>query len=1022
MRKHTYPKSRLMALMLLLAFSVLPVRPQSADETVRPSANAMQSFSGASTEVGLHTGQLSVRIPLFTLPGIGIDIPVTLSFSNAGITHQSESSPFGLGWSVLAGGVITATVNGNDDWKTESKSDIPWQYNRDYLQDKWQEQENSPYQSSNLVVTALDVTHVDPMPDDYKYSFCGHSGSISLTFDNNDKLQGKLYPDEDYQMTRTDEGYLVTGDDGIEYYFECKEYNYLKSDGSVSAWHLSKIKTPEGGTVTFTYDEKSKPDYRIERFYTSPRYPTQTLKVLTRIDSELGSVQFYAPRRKPYLEPSDPRIMGIELLAPDGSLVKGYELNAGSSFTNDDSNAAYNQNSNYRISLSSVLEYDSVGNYLPGYHFEYDYYFARSLASDKIYCGEGANNMRGSWTQNNGLIAVVDRKLDGSPACWVEAYGTPFEQEYGFNILNDYYDNSVNDYFCLTRISLPTGGSEEYEYEPHTYRYIGDTPEVLKTLEVAGKRIAKKIIQHPAGGGQCIEYRYVLHNADYTPVSSEASSGVLVTPSIHTTVAYQPTNQNGDWRFLAIPVTTAKPQNCLEGPIVCYTEVEEIFTSLEGTPHGRIISHFDKLVAQPSMNYIYMNYALNSTTTRDNVLVPIPNRIYGSISGYPTYLSPYNNVNYTYMAYPMGRFSYPSHNAGKPKRKVVLDALGRVVKKTVYEYTPEESQRLYGYLIQSYDDSQGEYPNFRAYRYLISQTTHSATYSRLNKQTVTEYKWDNGNTPTDSLVEVQTWSYTGNRLLTETHRIGTGKTMKTEYVYPDRISLEYMTMSSPEAECVKKMINTNYINRPIQIAQYQDEKCIGGTYYKYRNLGRVSNQIVLDSVFQLQLKNEITALPVPFVDRQGKLVRHANFEWERCYPSYGTGLKPQGIRYRNKPSVAFYWKGGHYLMLKAEGCDYQDLYRPDNTELQTQLSTFLSCKGASNELYDFNQYIRSALPAGTQVTTYTYRPLVGLTSETDPSGKSLYYDYDRYNRLSVTRDSGNLILEEKTYHYPGQRD
>lgn len=109
-------------------------------------------------------------------------------------------------------------------------------------------------------------------------------------------------------------------------------------------------------------------------------------------------------------------------------------------------------------------------------------------------------------------------------------------------------------------------------------------------------------------------------------------------------------------------------------------------------------------------------------------------------------------------------------------------------------------------------------------------------------------------------------------------------------------------------------------------------------------------------------------------------------------------------------------------MLEAQGCDYQDFYNTDNTELQTQLSIFLSCKGASNELYNFNQYIRSALPDGSQVTTYTYRPLVGLTSETDPSGKSLYYDYDRYNRLSATRDSGNLILEEKTYHYPGQRD
>lgn len=1019
MKKNTYPKSRLLALMLLLAFSVLPVRPQSADETVRPSANAQQSYSGASTEVGLHTGQLSVRIPLFTLPGIGIDIPVTLSFSNAGITHQSASSPFGLGWSVLAGGVITATVNGNDDWETESKSDIPWQYNRDYLQDKWQEQENSPYQSSNLVVTALDITHVDPMPDDYKYSFCGHSGSISLTFDDNDELQGKLYPDEDYRMTRTDEGYLVTGDDGIEYYFECKEYNYLKSDGSVSAWHLSRIETPEGGTVTFTYDEESGPDFRIEYLDTSSRYPTQTLKVLTRIDSELGSVQFYAPRRKPYLEPSDPRIMGIELLAPDGSLVKGYELNAGSSFTNDDSNAAYNQNSNYRISLSSVLEYDSVGNYLPGYHFEYDYYFAHSLASDKPYYGEGLNNMRGSWTQNNGLIAVVDRKLDGSPACWAESYGTPYQRLYGFNTLSDYCDYSVEDYFCLTRISFPTGGAEEYEYEPHTYRYIGGTQEALTTLDVAGKRLLSKTITYPSGGGQRVEYRYVLHNADYTPASSSPSSGVLVTPSIHTTVAYQPTNQDGDWRFQAVPVTTAKPQNCLEGPIVCYTEVEEIFTSLDGTPLGRIISYFDKLVADPPMNYIYMNYSLGSTITRDNVLVPIANRIYGSIGGYPTYLSPYNNANYTYLAYPMGRFSYSFHTAGKPKRKIVLDTLGRVVKKSVYEYTPRTSPYLYGYLIQSYDDSQGYNPSFRAYRYLISQTKHYVSYSHLTRQTVTEYTWGNTYTPTDSLVEVQTWSYTGNRLLSETHRIGTGKTMKTEYVYPDQVDNHAVRTLTLQSLALLKMRELNLISRPVQVARYANNQCVEAQLYTYRQLPY--NQIAVDSVFSLKTVSA-GQLTTPSINTYGQFVRHANFEWERCYPSYGTGLKPQGVLYRNKPSVAFYWKDGHYLMLEAQGCDYQDFYNTGNTELQTQLSAFLSCEGASNELYNFNQYIRSALPDGSQVTTYTYRPLVGLTSETDPSGKSLYYDYDRYNRLSATRDSGNLILEEKTYHYPGQRD
>lgn len=1020
MRKHTYPKSRLMALMLLLAFSVLPVRPQSADETVRPSANAMQSFSGASTEVGLHTGQLSVRIPLFTLPGKGIDIPVTLSFSNAGITHQSESSPFGLGWSILAGGVITTTVNGNDDWKITSKSKIPWQYNRNYIQDKWQEQSNSLYQSSNIVVTALDMTQVDPMPDDYKYSFCGHTGEICLTFDENDQLQGRLYPDEDYRMTRTEDGYLVTGNDGIKYYFECKEFNYLKSDNSVSAWHLSKIKTPEGGTITFTYREETAKDYRIERFGASSRYPTQKLKVLTRIDSELGSVIFYAPRRKQEIIPNDPRIMGIELHTPDGSFVKGYELNRGTSFTNDESDKAYDSGSNYRTSLHSVIEYDSLGNYLPGYTFGYSYHFGRSKASDKECMGENFNCMRGSWAKCPGLTAIVDRNTNGTLGCWAEGIGTIYERLYGFSIKDDYCDTTVKDYFDLVKITYPNGGYEVFEPEPHDYAYVGNATEVVTPAsDIAGRRIARRTLYSPTGAGMRVEYKYILHNSDYSTPSSPLSSGVLVTPSIHTSVAYQPTNANGRWRLGAVPITTNKPQNYLNGPIVCYTEVEEVFCSVGGSRLGSKIHYFEKQIAQPADNFVYMNYSMENPSLRANILVPIGNHIYGKVSGYPSNAETFNETNYTYMAYPVGRFYYPARLAGKPIREITLDASGRLLRKTINEYAHGASTPKYGYIVLPYNDTKNVQATFQTYRYLISQTTHSATYSRLSKQTVTEYKWDNGNTPTDSLVEVQTWSYTGNRLLSETHRIGTGKTMKTEYVYPDQVANHAVKTLTLQSLALLKMREVNLINRPVQIAHYEDNQCVEAQLYTYRQL--LDNQIVVDSVFSLKTV-PAGKLTTPSINTYGKFVRHANFEWERCYPSYGTGLKPQGIRYRNKPSVAFYWKGGHYLMLKAEGCDYQDLYRPDNTELQTQLSTFLSCKGASNELYDFNQYIRSALPAGTQVTTYTYRPLVGLTSETDPSGKSLYYDYDRYNRLSVTRDSGNLILEEKTYHYPGQRD
>ena len=58
------------------------------------------------------------------------------------------------------------------------------------------------------------------------------------------------------------------------------------------------------------------------------------------------------------------------------------------------------------------------------------------------------------------------------------------------------------------------------------------------------------------------------------------------------------------------------------------------------------------------------------------------------------------------------------------------------------------------------------------------------------------------------------------------------------------------------------------------------------------------------------------------------------------------------------------------------------------------------------------------------VTTWTYLPLVGITSQTDPSGVSTYYDYDGLGRLKeIYRYQGNVvsaankrILNQYNYH------
>lgn len=59
-------------------------------------------------------------------------------------------------------------------------------------------------------------------------------------------------------------------------------------------------------------------------------------------------------------------------------------------------------------------------------------------------------------------------------------------------------------------------------------------------------------------------------------------------------------------------------------------------------------------------------------------------------------------------------------------------------------------------------------------------------------------------------------------------------------------------------------------------------------------------------------------------------------------------------------------------------------------------------------------------PEGAQMKTYTYDPLIGMTSETDPTGRTIYYEYDSFNRLKLQKDEQGNILKKYCYNYAGQ--
>src|SRR5690606_21513171 len=56
-------------------------------------------------------------------------------------------------------------------------------------------------------------------------------------------------------------------------------------------------------------------------------------------------------------------------------------------------------------------------------------------------------------------------------------------------------------------------------------------------------------------------------------------------------------------------------------------------------------------------------------------------------------------------------------------------------------------------------------------------------------------------------------------------------------------------------------------------------------------------------------------------------------------------------------------------------------------------------------------------PIDAQMTTYTYDPLIGMTSATDENGQPTIYKYDPFGRLETVKDSDGNILSDYEYHF-----
>jgi YD repeat-containing protein len=54
------------------------------------------------------------------------------------------------------------------------------------------------------------------------------------------------------------------------------------------------------------------------------------------------------------------------------------------------------------------------------------------------------------------------------------------------------------------------------------------------------------------------------------------------------------------------------------------------------------------------------------------------------------------------------------------------------------------------------------------------------------------------------------------------------------------------------------------------------------------------------------------------------------------------------------------------------------------------------------------------------MTTLTYEPMIGATSQCDPNNRIIYYEYDAFGRLALIRDQDRNVVKKICYNYNGQ--
>lgn len=1036
---------RLGIAMLCMLFAAL-VEAQPALELpkiIPPSPTAMQFQKYGDYPVSHFTGVPDISIPLYVIKEGDLELPITLTYHASGVKVSDISGYFGQGWTLNAGSMVSRTIKGNDDLiyalnpvPTEADLEDLSASDLSYMRSVYNAGGNAEY-------------------DIFSYKTNTNQGKFVIKPGTTPSIV--MMPYKPLKISQRTVGSVLTGFDITDekgrttYFGEMSGNTYGKSLGSESWWTNQIVSATDASNhIGFRYapiwQERMYQRHESIIFddyasiYTGPYVPCG------------GSTEVWSYEDIPYRVPeviTDSRSVSdhwydmavpTEIVFRSGKIIFTYhsishQLQKMEVFNTENvciktilfDITAYPQTTG-RSKLDAVRFFDGALASQGQYSFEYNsgsvplYTATNGIDYWGYYNGKESNaNILPQWTLTTQL---------GLPGYYTSST---------FGSADRSAVEGPMKGLSLEKITYPTGGYTVFDFEANKYEQPSTT-----TLGVAGGLRIKTITNYTATGSvagvKTYQYGETGGGTLEVPITRELFYYSQVVHRLGTYYGTQLWNYRRT-TFSSTPLIDLAPH----GSPVVYPQVSEFNgTATVNTGKTEYLYNYTENLYDPYINI----------TTGGQEDFPFHSKLLkrqekdwamgGELSG--TFY--YKNVNgfYELMRSEVNDYDV---NIRETLRNMALYRINVYnpdcyttppVSETDYDWA-FATQGIKSFAPANYDLVSGEIKLMKK-----TVTDHNA---QGDFTVATEYTYDNpvhiqptavervnsiGETITDKMY------YPGDITLT-----GDPETARGLLLTANRVA-EVLRMERYKGTTLLEEYKTDFKQFSTSVVQpseiFRKEGASGSfdsrvKFLQYSAAGNLSeaektNDVHMSYIYDYNNKYAIAEA----VNAKVSDIAYSSFEtadlggWVAAStPIYLTNGSFTGTRIcrlllgnaltktvaTSQPYKVSYWSRTGTLNVNGTSGTAKRTRNEWTLFEHSLLATTSISVAGPGEFDDLRLY-----PFSARMITMTYDPLVGLTSQSDVDHRTVYYEYDHYQRLHLIRDDDKNIIKRICYNYAGQ--